>query len=445
MLPPGTLRKFVLGKSNFIPSHSEYKRVLLTGQLCVITFFFCIGFFFLDLSNSVYHGLVYQLACALLAALSFVLNRLRFFTPAKITLGVAVNFTIFMFIQVEPQEVGLHVFFIPAALGAMAAFGYEERVKSLIMVFLPVGLFTLGQLTDFSIIEKTSHRSDLDHLNLLINFGGALLASVLIVYYLISVNFRSEKSLLENEKQISEKNSELIKLNTELDQFVYSTSHDLMAPLSSVRGLIHLGRVTEDTKELREIIEMMDGRVDDLQKFIRDISDYSRNTRLDIQKKKVLVSKLIRTILENLRSHPHTEKVKIELDVAADLVIYSDQSRLQIILSNLVGNAIKYMDPAKEKPTLKISARLRESHIRFIVQDNGLGIPPRHIHRIFDMFYQANEKAEGSGLGLYIVKQTVEKLKGTILVASEYQLGSTFTVVIPVYSEPESGIETQTG
>jgi signal transduction histidine kinase len=437
MLPPGTLRKFILGKSNFILSYTEYKRVLLTGQLCAITFFFGLGYFFLDVYYGVYHGLIYELACVTLAASCFVLNRLRFFTAAKILLGIVVNSTIFIFNQVEPNEVGLYMFYIPSALGGMVAFGYEERFKSLLMLLLPIGLFLLGLVTDFTVIDKTYHRSDLNLINLITNFACALTTSVLIMYYLISINFRSEKSLLENEKQISEKNAELTKLNTELDQFVYSTSHDLMAPLSSVRGLIHLSRVTEDPKEVRELIEMMDGRVDDLQKFIRDISDYSRNTRLDVQKQKVLVSKLIRSILENLRSHPNTDKVKIELDIASDLVIYSDPSRLQIILGNLLANSIKYMDPIKQNPMLKISATLRESHVRFIVQDNGLGIPASHIPKIFNMFYQANEKAEGSGLGLYIVKQTVEKLKGTILVASELQLGSTFTVVIPVYSEPD--------
>lgn len=211
-----------------------------------------------------------------------------------------------------------------------------------------------------------------------------------------------------------------------------------MAPLSSIRGLILLSRVTEDPKEQREIIAMMEGQVDNLQKFIRDISDYSRNTRLEVQKQKVLVNKLIRTILETLRSHPHTEKIKIELDIPADLIIYSDPARLQIILSNLIGNAIKYMDPGKETPMLKVSVMVHESYMRFIIQDNGLGIPGNHIHKIFDMFYQANEKAEGSGLGLYIVKQTVEKLNGTVLVASEFNLGTTFTVVIPVYTDPDT-------
>lgn len=96
------------------------------------------------------------------------------------------------------------------------------------------------------------------------------------------------------------------------------------------------------------------------------------------------------------------------------------------------------MDPGKETPMLKVSVMVHESYMRFIIQDNGLGIPGNHIHKIFDMFYQANEKAEGSGLGLYIVKQTVEKLNGTVLVASEFNLGTTFTVVIPVYTDPDT-------
>ncbi|MBX2901747.1 MAG: HAMP domain-containing histidine kinase [Cyclobacteriaceae bacterium] len=438
MLPPGSLRRIILGKRNFILSHSEYKRALLTGQLCIIAFSVCFGYFLFDFYNGVPHGLAYELGGAFLALACFFLNRATYYTVAKIVLGVVVNSMVLLFSQVEPESTGLHMYYIPCALGAIAAFGYEERIKSLFMLLLPVTFFIISQTTHFTIIEKTHHYSEYDKANLIINFAGVLTASVLIIYYLISVNYRSEKSLRENEKQIRDKNTELTRLNTELDQFVYSTAHDLMAPLSSVRGLINLSRVTTDATEVRQLIELMDGRVDDLQKFIRDITDYSRNTRLEVQKKKVMVSKLIRTILEILRAHPHSEKVKVDLDVPADLVIYSDPSRLQIVLSNLIANAIKYMDPGKSAPVLKVSATLRESHIKFIIQDNGLGIPPDHIQRIWDMFYQANEKSEGSGLGLYIVRQTVEKLRGTILVASEMGLGSTFTVIIPVFNAPDT-------
>lgn len=437
MFSSSTLRKFILGDSHFILSHAEYKRVLLTGQLCILAFSFSIGFFLFDACRNVHDGFIYQLSSAGLTAISFVLNRKQYYDASKILLGISVNFSVFFLSLQEPSGVGLYMFYIPASLGAVAAFGQEDRLKRMIMLLLPFVLFVVSQILERTTLYAAA-RNEFNPDNIIIIFSGSLLASVLIIHYVISINFRSEKSLLENEKQINEKNTELSKLNTELDQFVYSTSHDLMAPLSSIRGLIHLSRVTEDQKDQHEIINMMESQVDNLQKFIRDISDYSRNTRLEIQKQKVLVSKLIRTILETLRSHPHTEKIKIELDVPADLVIYSDPARLQIVLSNLIGNAIKYMDPDKETPMLKVSASVRESHIRFIIQDNGLGIPAKHIHKIFDMFYQASEKAEGSGLGLYIVKQTVEKLMGTILVASEFQLGTTFTVVIPVYNNPDS-------
>lgn len=438
MFSSSTLRKFILGNGNFILSHAEYKRVLLTGQLCTLTFFFGIGFFLFDFFREIHHGFIYELSCAGLAVISFFLNRKQYHDAAKIILGFSVNFTVFFFSLIEPSEVGLYMYYIPASLGAIAVFGPEDGLKRMVMLLLPFVLFMASQVIDRTVLFQPVAQNNFDPVNLIITFTGSLLASVLIIHYVISINFRSEKSLLENEKQINEKNTELSKLNTELDQFVYSTSHDLMAPLSSIRGLILLSRVTEDPKEQREIITMMEGQVNNLQKFIRDISDYSRNTRLEVQKQKVLVNKLIRTILETLRSHPHTEKIKIELDIPADLIIYSDPARLQIILSNLIGNAIKYMDPGKETPMLKVSVMVHESYMRFIIQDNGLGIPGNHIHKIFDMFYQANEKAEGSGLGLYIVKQTVEKLNGTVLVASEFNLGTTFTVVIPVYTDPDT-------
>ncbi len=429
-----SVRELILGKSSFILSHIEYKRALLTGQLCLLTFFLCVGYLTLDLYHHVYHSWIFQLSCALLALLCFVLNRAKYYSTAKILLGVGINVTVFAFSTVEPEEVGLYMFYIPTSLGALAAFDYEERWKSLLLIIIPISLFGLSQVTDFAVLEKTSHREDLDQLNLIINFAGSLLSSVLIIYFLTNVNHRRESTMLENEKQITEKNSELTKLNTELDRFVYSTSHDLMAPLSSVKGLINLAKLSEDVKEVQQCIDMMEGRVDSLQKFIRDISDYSRNTRTEVIKEKVLVSKITRSVLENLRFYPHADKINIVVEIPTDLEIISDPSRIQIIISNLISNSMKYSDLAKESPFIKIHATLINSQFKFQIEDNGLGIRPEYLNQIFDMFYQANEKSEGSGLGLYIVKQAVEKLHGTIAVTSTHGMGTTFQLSIPIHS-----------
>lgn len=429
---PPPLRELILGKNSFILSNVEYKRALLTGQLCLISFFLLIGFLLIDLFHQVYHSWVLQVVCALASLVSFFLNRAKYYSASKILLGIGINLTVFIFSTVEPKEVGLYMFYIPSSLGALAAFGYEERWKSLALICLPISLFAVSQVIDIQILEKTYHRNDLDQLNLIINFFGSLISSVLIIYFLISVNYRTEANMRKNEIQISEKNTELTKLNAELDRFVYSTSHDLMAPLSSVKGLINLAKITEDPEEIRQCLSMMEGRVISLQKFIKDISDYARNTRTQVATEKFLVNKIILSVLENLRFYPYAEKIKFNVDIPPDLEIQSDPSRIQIIAGNLISNSIKYADIEKENPYIGIKASLIDGKLQFIVSDNGLGIQPEYLNQIFDMFYQANEKSEGSGLGLYIVKQAVEKLSGTIEVTSKNGAGTSFQVTIPV-------------
>jgi signal transduction histidine kinase len=426
------IRLLLLGKKEFILSHTEYKRALLVGQLCLVTFFLCIIYFLIDQYHHVQHSWVFQLSCAFLSLVCLLLNRFRFYSIAKILLGTGINITVFAFSQVEPEEIGLYMFYIPTSLGALAAFGYEERWKSLFLIFLPIALFSLSQISDLTFIEKAYHREDLDQLNLIINFVGSLLASVMIIYFLISINYRSEASMIKHEKEITHKNHELIRVNAELDQFVYSTSHDLMAPLSSVKGLINLTRLTNDSKEVNTYLAMMEERVESLQKFIRDISDYSRNARIEMVKTPISVHKLVRSILENLRFYPNAEKIDISLEIPTDLEIISDPNRIQIIIGNLITNSFKYADFSKDNSFLKINASVLSNQLEIKIEDNGVGIKEDYINSIFEMFFQATEKSEGSGLGLYIVKQAVEKLNGTIQVNSKYGMGASFLVSLPL-------------
>ena len=111
--------------------------------------------------------------------------------------------------------------------------------------------------------------------------------------------------------------------------------------------------------------------------------------------------------------------------------VQSDAYRLKVVFSNLISNAIKYHDLAKDKPYILISCDKNHGyHIN--VEDNGIGIPEEHQSKIFDMFYRAHDRSEGSGLGLYIVKETLTKIGGQISVASEHGKGSTFSITLPL-------------
>lgn len=233
------------------------------------------------------------------------------------------------------------------------------------------------------------------------------------------------------EQQIRLQNELLAKANDELDRFVYSASHDLRAPLSSLLGLISIAEKTDSKDEIMLCLEMMKKRVVTMEGFIKEITDYSRNSRLRVERQPVEVRSLVQEVVDNLKYTRGAERIKIEIEAAPDLIFNTDPSRLRVVLNNLIANAIKYHDLTKESPFIKLRATSNGKSNIITVSDNGQGIPKEHMDHIFNMFYRASENSEGSGLGLYIVKETLTKLVGTIEVESELYKGSSFRVELP--------------
>ncbi|MEQ8926207.1 MAG: PAS domain-containing sensor histidine kinase [Fulvivirga sp.] len=233
-------------------------------------------------------------------------------------------------------------------------------------------------------------------------------------------------------KQLEEQNTLLEKTNEELDRFVYSTSHDLKAPLSSIQGLVNVAVQSKDEAEMTECLRMIENRVQALNGFIAEIIDYSRNSRLDISLEEVNLKSLIAELIEGLQFFDRSEEIHFHIQVDEDFTIKTDKGRLKIVLNNLLANAIKYHDWSKESQVIKVIAEDHPNSITVKVEDNGLGIEEELQDKIFNMFFRASEKSEGSGLGLYIAKEMVTKLNGTIGLTSEGGKGSCFFVNLPV-------------
>lgn len=234
-----------------------------------------------------------------------------------------------------------------------------------------------------------------------------------------------------SEAQIIEQNRLLAKANDELDRFVYSASHDLRAPLSSLLGLISIAKRTDRQEEIAACLSMMEERVNTMDGFIREITDYSRNSRLEVSREPIALHKLIHGIIENLRYVNGASSITIHVGIPTDTIIQTDPGRLKVILNNLISNALKYQDTKKPDQKIEIGYTLSGQRSSIYVRDNGQGIAPEHQSKIFNMFYRASENSDGSGLGLYIVKETLDKLGGSILVESEPEKGSTFTIFLP--------------
>lgn len=234
------------------------------------------------------------------------------------------------------------------------------------------------------------------------------------------------------EQQIRLQNDLLAKANDELDRFVYSASHDLRAPLSSLLGLITIAEKTDSKEEVALCLEMMKKRVVTMEGFIKEITDYSRNSRLGVERQKVRIYTLVQEVVDSLKYTHGAERITIDLDIKPDLTFVTDPGRLKVVLNNLIANAIKYHDLTKESPFIKVKADANQTSNTILVSDNGQGISEEHVENIFNMFYRASENSEGSGLGLYIVKETLNKLEGKISVESTISKGSMFKVLLPV-------------
>ncbi len=233
------------------------------------------------------------------------------------------------------------------------------------------------------------------------------------------------------EQQTLERNLELLKINSELDQFVYSTSHDLRAPLTSIEGLIGLIKEEQDQERKDEFIDLIEKSVVKLDIFIKRILDYSRNSRLPAKIILIDFRELFNDIVELLQFGAKATNVRFELILENDNFFYSDYDRLHIILSNLISNAIRYYNPEQKDPYVLVKAILLNDNAVITVADNGLGMDVSHLDKIFDMFYRISSKSEGSGLGLYIVKESISKINGTITVNSVLKVGTCFTIIIP--------------
>lgn len=233
------------------------------------------------------------------------------------------------------------------------------------------------------------------------------------------------------QQRLLENNRELTKINSELDNFVYSVSHDLRTPLLAIKGLVDLVDLHKgDSDENVEFIDLIEGSVDRMDETIKEILDYSRNARTEVNKRRIDLKKIIQEAYADMRFFSK-HQVLLEMNIADDLHFISDESRINTIIRNLMGNAIKYADDSKSDSFVKISARNDHQFVILEIEDNGEGISESSITSVFDMFYRASNKTTGTGLGLYITKEMINKIGGEISIESTVKIGTSIKIVLP--------------
>ena len=255
-----------------------------------------------------------------------------------------------------------------------------------------------------------------------------------LLFIFAAVTGRVITDLRQAEQKLKDQNHELETTNRELDRFVYSTSHDLSSPLKSILGLINISRLDPDPKHRMDYLGKMEASVRRLEIFIRDVLDYSRVNRLETRREPVNLKELCEEIISQLQL-PGQPAAEVDLSGLTFNEFSNDRLRIRIILNNLISNAWKFRKADSPVPhQIRIRSAKHGTCVRLEVADNGDGIKPEHQSKIFDLFFRGTHKHSGSGLGLYIVKEAVEKLGGSIAMESTYGEGTTFSVKIPIPS-----------
>ncbi len=404
--------------------NDNLRRDILFSQILIVGITISALHLFNDLLGANIQAIIIDTVFVVLLVFFYFLNERGHHKLAKILELSTLSFLIFVLAAVLDERNRMAYNFFPLAILAFLIFYKTELVFSIIFSFISLSLLLLLEFTTFHPFGNISIKDGVDVVTTFINIVGSFVLLVMGLVFLVKLNVQAEDEL-----KIKESN--LIKTNAELDRFVYSASHDLRAPLLSIRGLTNLMKFETTSENLKEYIGKIDLRITDLDKFIGEIIDYSRNSRLELDLGVVSLDSLIDGCYGKLKYIDGAATIALNKDLKVD-EIKTDAIRLGVVVANLLSNAIKYSDKTREQRWIRVASRSQNGSLLITVEDNGIGIEDIHHNQLFNMFYRASEISEGSGLGLYIVQETVRKLAGEISVVSVPGQGSAFTLKLPM-------------
>jgi PAS domain S-box-containing protein len=235
----------------------------------------------------------------------------------------------------------------------------------------------------------------------------------------------------EAEELLKRTNEELRKKNSDLDRFIYSASHDLRAPLTSIQGVLQLAEMEEPDPTMQHYFNLIGTSVNKLENFVNDLIDYYRNAKTQQSYEWIDFENLVYATFEHFQYMEGADRVALTVENKMSEGFHSDKYRISIVLSNLLSNAVKYQDYSKPETHIKVTLAPCGDDACITITDNGTGIPEDKLEKVWEFFYRGEDKGQGTGMGLSIVNETVAKLGGSIQVDSEPGVGSTFQVRLP--------------
>lgn len=240
---------------------------------------------------------------------------------------------------------------------------------------------------------------------------------------------KATDALLKMNNELSGKNEELVKINDELDSFIYTVSHDLNSPLSNIEGLINVLKLNAcyNEPDTKPLVDMMEVAIAKFKTTIKNIAEIPKSRR---HPEKEAEEVLFEEVLENIQ----ISIANLIADTGAEIVghfncqsVNLNRTSIHSVMYNLVNNALKYRHPDR-KPIINVTTSQEDPYVTLEVKDNGLGFSPDKGFDVFDLFTRLHGHVEGTGLGLYIVKRLAENSGGKVEVTTTPGEGSCFKV-----------------
>ena len=265
------------------------------------------------------------------------------------------------------------------------------------------------------------------------NFWGRLSCTVVIHEgsTIIEGCIEDISELVRAEELSLQHQHEAEKHKLELDRFIYSASHDIQSPISSILGLINIMKMEIQDEDYRRLVELLEVSTKRLHRFVGSLTNFAENTKREIKSTRINFNSISELILEKLRNHPNFDRVQITQNINGDVPFYSDFFRIHLIMKNIIKNAFDYSDYGKLNQIISVEIVTYAEKVLIEIFDNGVGIANKHLPKIFDMFYRGTTISTGSGIGLFTAREAATKLGGIITLHSEYKIGTSVKIEIP--------------
>jgi signal transduction histidine kinase len=233
------------------------------------------------------------------------------------------------------------------------------------------------------------------------------------------------------------KQTNIVTLQQELEQaqqviaqFIYSCSHSLMSPLTTIEGLLMLAK-NDDTSDVNEYLARIQHCVANMQTAIRSLQDYTSAVHSEHSVEEVQADELVEKVLREYDDVIEQHGIKVFTKIAQEHAWYADEQAEYIILKNLIGNAIQFRDTEKKENKIRVEVAVKKDAVKLEVSDNGIGIPASEQKKVFIPFHRGSIQSKGNGLGLFLVKGLADKLNASVSIRSNEMIGTSFSISLP--------------